>query len=123
MEIEGKIGKIYVIRSPNTEKIYIGSTNEKYLCDRMYHHRSIKNSCSSKQIIEKGNAYIELLENYKYTTKDEMKRREGELIRLNKENCINKYMAGRTYEEYNIFRKEERKKKKEEDIKKKNQEK
>lgn len=92
-------GKIYVIRSPNTEKIYIGSTiNELHI--RFKQHKERRNKCSSKLIIDYGNAYIELLEKYSCKDKIELNKKEGELIRQNKNNCVNYKIAGRTEKEY-----------------------
>ena len=95
-------GKIYTIRSPHTDKYYIGSTTQKYLCDRMSTHRYDLNNrnCASKQIFDAGDAYIELLELYNCNSKEELRRREGELIRLHVNNCVNKNIAGRTIKEY-----------------------
>ena len=85
-------GVIYVIRSPNTRRVYIGSTCTT-LCKRFYQHRiqfdsylrGGKNFISSFDIIMAGNAYIELLEAYPCKTKQELTRREGELIRSDEE--------------------------------------
>ena len=63
-------GKIYTIRSPHTDKYYIGSTVEKYLSSRLNgHNASYKRflndahgKITSFEIIELGDAYIELLE-------------------------------------------------------------
>jgi hypothetical protein len=98
-------GKIYTIRSPHTEKFYIGSTIQKYLSDRMYTHRK-NNTSSSSEIIKLGDAYIELIENYKCNTKEELRKREGELIRLNKDNCVNKQIAGRSNKQWREENKE-----------------
>jgi hypothetical protein len=57
-------GKIYTIRSPNTDKFYIGSTTQP-LFKRFYSHKCIHNSTCSKEIFQCGDAYIELLEDYK----------------------------------------------------------
>jgi adenylate kinase family enzyme len=99
-------GKIYAIRSHLTEQIYIGSTCEPTLAKRMTKHRTnyrdflrIGGSCSSSRfILEFGDAYIELIELFPCEFKDELTRREGELIREN--NCVNKRIAGRTIAEW-----------------------
>jgi hypothetical protein len=101
-------GKIYTIRSHLTEQIYIGSTCEPTLAKRMSGHRgSFKQfqqtgdlPKSSHIIIQFGDAYIELLENFSCNTRDELHRREGHHIRNN--NCVNKVIAGRTHQEYII---------------------
>ena len=90
-------GVIYVIRSPNTTRVYIGSTCTT-LCKRFYQHKKEfdyyvqggKSFISSFDIIMAGNAYIELLEAYPCKTKQELLRREGELIRSDEE-AVNLY--------------------------------
>jgi hypothetical protein len=55
---------------------------------------------TSFKIIEKDfeNCYIELVENYPCNSKNELCRREGEIIRAT--TCVNKNIAGRTINEY-----------------------
>ena len=99
-------GKIYAIRSHLTEQIYVGSTCETRLSKRMVQHRAKyrrflrdgDKSTTSRIILEKGDAYIELIENFPCNTKDELTRREGFHIRAN--NCVNKIIPGRTSTEY-----------------------
>jgi hypothetical protein len=92
-------GKIYSIRSPNNEKYYIGSTTQK-LSMRMAGHRRTKDLITSKKIINSGGAYIELIELYPCNSKEELLKREGEIMREFKDNIINKNIAGRTNKEY-----------------------
>jgi len=107
-------GKIYTIRSPHTDKYYIGSTIEKYLSNRFSSHNSKYNSfligkgnnVTSYEILKLGEAYIELLELFQCNSKLELHKREGELIREHKLNCVNKLIAGRTVKEYLIDNKE-----------------
>lgn len=101
-------GKIYTIRSDQCEKYYIGST-----CNDLYkrldqHKRDYKNYQDGKMnfitsfdVIKYDDCYIELLENYSCNSKNELNKREGEIIRLNKNNIVNKNIAGRTKKEYN----------------------
>jgi hypothetical protein len=91
-----KNGKIYAIRSHQTEQIYIGSTTQT-LTKRLSKHKT--QNCSSKLILQYADAYIELIENFPCNSKEELNKKEGEHIRTN--NCVNKNMAGRTIEEYN----------------------
>lgn len=91
--------KIYAIRSNQTDKIYIGSTVQP-LSVRMAQHRAEhKNgrtdACSSTEIMQYADAYIELIEEIKCENKDQLRKREGEIIR-NTANCVNKCIAGRT---------------------------
>ena len=103
-------GKIYSIRSPNIEKYYIGSTIEK-LCRRLSQHKTNSKSSSnkfysSKIIIEAGDAYIELIENFPCDNKEELCKREGELQRQYKNEIINNVVIGRTQKEYREDHKE-----------------
>ena len=91
-------GKIYTVRSRSRpELIYVGSTTRR-LSERFYKHTHYCNRCSSKQIIDIGDAYIELYELFPSNSKIELERREGEIIRSME--CVNNNIAGRTYEEY-----------------------
>jgi hypothetical protein len=97
--------KIYSIMSPNSGKVYIGSTCQKTLANRMSGHRASfkrwkkgKNGyTSSYEIFECGDAYIELIENCPCNSKDEMRKIEGHHIR-NTETAVNKNVAGRIYD-------------------------
>ena len=94
MENRYKNGKIYSIRSHQTEQIYIGSTCVP-LCKRIYLHKAgykhylkhNKNYISSFEIIKYDDCYIELIEEYPCDNKMELTRKEGEHIRAN--NCVN----------------------------------
>ena len=92
-------GKIYAIRSHQTEQIYIGSTIQP-LNKRMEQHKNRKNigDCSSKIILQYEDVYIELIEFFPCNSKEELNKKEGEHIRIN--NCVNKLIAGRTQKEY-----------------------
>lgn len=100
-------GKIYSIRSSQTDRVYYGSTTQsltkrmsvhksKYLeyLDGKYHY------LTSFDIVQHDDHYIELVEYYPCKTKEELLRREGEITRANKENAVNKCIAGRTRNEY-----------------------
>ena len=87
--------KIYAIRSHQTQQIYIGSTTQP-LYKRFSKHKTMY--CSSKEIMKYQDCYIELLENYACVDKNELNRREGELIRSM--DCVNKNIAGRTDAEW-----------------------
>lgn len=85
-------GKIYIIRSPHTPNVYIGSTILT-LDNRMKQHIRLaslypRDCISSRQIINAGDAYIELFENYPCETKGQLLKREGEFIR-GTPHCIN----------------------------------
>ena len=90
-------GKIYAIRSNMTDKYYIGSTTQP-LHKRLYEHKT-KEDCSSSYIFCFPDVYIELIENYPCNSKEELHRREGELIRENICKVVNKTIPGRSKEE------------------------
>ena len=106
-----KNGKIYAIRSHQTEDIYIGSTTTK-LSKRFYLHKQHfkywkegkYRYTSSYDIIKYGDAYIQLLELCPCDSKMELERREGQLIRSM--DCMNKRIEGRTDKEYRADNKE-----------------
>lgn len=108
---------IYTIRSFKTDKYYIGSTTSP-LYKRLYQHKQdykrnkkgIFGKVSSSEILEFDDAYIELLEKFPCNSKMELERREGELIRQYKNDCVNKCILGRTIEEWKEDNKEQIKK-------------
>jgi hypothetical protein len=100
--------KIYCLRSHQTDEIYIGSTINS-LSRRLSQHKTgfemfkkgYSNLNTSYFLFDKhDDVYIELLENYPCYTLDDLKKREGELIRSNK--CVNKCIAGRTIKKWRI---------------------
>ena len=97
-------GKIYKIVDNTNDNIYIGSTCNT-LKDRMYQHKTKKNTCSSKIIIENGNYDIILIENYSCNDKNELHARERYWID-NTENCINKQLPQQTKKEWTEKNKE-----------------
>ena len=100
-------GKIYTIRSNQTNLYYIGSTTQD-LYKRLYEHKKDyklfnnekKNYITSYEIVKYDDVYIELLEIFKCENKNELNKREGELIRQYKDNVVNKYIPNRTSKEY-----------------------
>lgn len=107
-------GKIYSIRSHQTDIIYVGSTTQP-LSKRLSKHRQNfnrwKNENKNKkyytsfEILKYDDAYIELIEAYPCNSKEELEKREGEIIRAT-ENCVNKRIAGRTQKQYRADNKE-----------------
>lgn len=103
---KSKIYKITPIGENTGCEIYIGSTT-KSLCDRMCGHRcDFKRNKGTmvKELFTKYGAYeckIELIENYPCETGEELRKREGEIIKV--ENCVNKNINGRTQQEYNKY--------------------
>lgn len=98
--------KIYCIRSFSTDAIYVGSTTLP-LCQRIAKHKyeykrwfnGKTDWCSSYLLLGFGDAYIELVEDYPCNSKDQLNRREGEIIRATP-NCVNHCIAGQTRQEY-----------------------
>ena len=96
-------GKIYKIVDLNEEMMYIGSTTKDTLAQRMAQHRSTykKQYTSSHDIFDTygiENCKILLIENYPCNSRDELNKREGELIR--QFDCVNKLIPGRTLKQY-----------------------
>jgi hypothetical protein len=99
-------GKIYSIRSYQTDNIYVGSTTQslsKRLSKHKAHFNIWKNNnkkyYSSFEILKYDDAYIELIEEFSCENRMELEKREGEIIRAT-ENCVNKIIAGRTNKQY-----------------------
>jgi len=94
------LGFIYKIYSDETELVYYGSTENSLNARLSEHKKSIynKHTCSSKLIIESGEAKIELVECLEYENKDDLKFRERYYI----ENfpCVNINCPIRTKEEW-----------------------
>ncbi len=89
--------KIYkIISLSNPELIFYGHTCNT-LIQRMSNHKNKFNNCTSKKIIELGDAQIELVEDYPCNNKDEARSREAFFILNNP--CINKNIPGRTPKE------------------------
>ena len=99
-------GKIYTIRNKGDEAdIYVGSTIQEYLCQRFAVHRQAcrdgKSNCLLHQKMRETDVddwYIELYEAFPCKNKDELLKREGEVIRLI--SSLNKNIAGRTCKQY-----------------------
>jgi len=92
-------GKIYTIRSYQTDKYYIGSTTTslaKRLSGHKSHYKNGRMDISSVEIVKYEDAYIELLEDYPCSNKNELNKREGQLIRQYKNECVNRCIPGRT---------------------------
>ena len=103
--------KIYKIESLLGNKIYIGSTTNDYLSNRMAKHRNRYKDYK----LEKGDKYysfdifdeygiencvITLIENYKCNDINEL--RERERFHIKSLDCVNKNIPTRTLKEYYI---------------------
>ncbi len=100
-----KNGKIYKLVCDATNKIYVGSTTEKYLSTRLAKHKyDFKNrekqnkNLSSCEIFNNDNYRIELIECYECNNKYELEKRERYWI----ENldCVNLIKPTKTRDEY-----------------------
>ena len=108
--------KIYKIVSPQTNRMYIGSTS-KTLKTRLSKHKQdyktwlVDNlKCvSSFEILKFNDHVIELIETCVYIDKLERNENEGYHIKLNQLICVNKKIEGRTHKEYRDTRKEKKK--------------
>ena len=104
-----KNGKIYTIRSYQTDKFYIGSTCST-LTKRLYQHKSRykygTSTSTSREIVKYNDCYIELLEAFECKNKNELRQREGELIRKYKNDIVNCRIENRTTKEWQNDNKE-----------------
>jgi hypothetical protein len=90
-------GYVYALKSPHTDKMYIGSTF-KDINKRLRQH-IYSGKTTSAQIIACGEPYVELLEEFKCDSRIELCRREGHHIKQNKDKCVNHQIAGSTLKE------------------------
>jgi len=97
MENKYQEGKIYKIVCNITGEIYIGSTINKYLSNRILNHKYNPTSVS-RNIIERGDYKIELIKNYPCNSKKELEEEESKYIRENE--CINIVIPNRTKKEW-----------------------
>jgi len=99
--------KIYKISSNITDKYYIGSTTQTLAQRLSVHIRAYKHYIktnnryiTSFEIIKLGDSYITLIEENTFNNKQQLFKREGEIIKLNINNVVNKMIAGRTDKEW-----------------------
>ena len=99
-------GKIYIIKNSINELTYIGSTTQT-LSQRMAQHRKATRNPTAKRYkiyrcmrdLGVENLFIELIEYHTCNTQEELRRREGQLIKEFQPD-LNKHVAGRTLKEY-----------------------
>lgn len=95
-------GYIYKISSPNYDKVYIGSTINKYLSCRkakhVYDYKGFLNGTrhykSSYDVLKYGDCVYDMLERFEYTHVSELRQRESEIMRLFP-NRVNKHFSVR----------------------------
>ena len=85
--------KIYCIEDINGNK-YIGSTCQKYLCQRLSGHRNKDNTCSSNKL-DLYNSFIYTIEEC-----DEENRNEREQYWIDNTNCVNMHNVIHDKKEY-----------------------
>ena len=110
---ELKTGFIYCIKSPNTDKIYIGATfnniHKRFYCHKAQYKAFLKDSnyncCSSKDILKYGSAYIELIKEVQVNNRKELYEYEGKEQRKHTNNLINTSLNNRTLDEKHIYQK------------------
>jgi len=104
-------GKIYIIRSYQTDKVYIGSTTQTLAQRLGKHRRALKlynkgeksGYITSCEILQYDDHYIELIKNFPCDCREELQKKEGKYIRKYKKKgrCVNRCIAGRTKKQYN----------------------
>ena len=82
------LGKVYKIKSPNTDKVYIGSTF-RTLQERFIEHTARCNKTTSKIIIDSREPYIELIEEIKVLDKAELRFYENQYLELYRDIAVN----------------------------------
>jgi hypothetical protein len=109
MENKYEKSKIYAIKSPQTNKYYIGSTYNSLsvrLSKHKNHYKSFLNKkynfITSFEILKYNDYYIELVADYPCLTKRELIKKEGEIIKENLSNLVNKKIDGLTRKESNL---------------------
>lgn len=106
MDNKYKNGKIYKLTCDNSPLIYYGSTCQKYLSSRLVGHKNDK-ACTSKELFQKGNVTIHLIEKYPCTCRKELEARERIYIEFMLNNfthriICNKCIPTRTKKQYRL---------------------
>ena len=113
-------GKIYKIQCHKTGKQYIGSTTRRLLCQRLAshcesylkHRHGYGSYTTSFEILKGGDYSISLIQCYPCSCKDELLQRERHYIE--RMDCVNRNIPGRTKQEYKRDKCAETRKKNEE---------
>src|SRR4051812_37595120 len=94
-----KNGKIYKLISSQTNKIYVGSTAQKYLSRRFAGYKvnfenwinnNVKQSyCTFYELLIYNDVRIILIENYPCESKEQLRQREQFWLDKLKKNCVN----------------------------------
>ena len=103
-------GKIYCLKSKQTDKIYVGSTNNKYLsnrlagdkCDYKRYLNEQGDYITSFELVKFADVYIELITEHSDISKEMLRELEGVEIRKQRNVCVNKRIETRTRNEYYV---------------------
>tara|TARA_R110001592_G_C12711974_1_gene707941 strand:+ start:62 stop:601 length:540 start_codon:yes stop_codon:yes gene_type:complete len=112
MVVNYEHGKIYKITSESIGLVYFGSTARYYLSQRLSDHvnkykgyiKGKTHYVSSFELLKHEDYKIQLIKNFPCANKRQLTTEEGKYIKNN--NCVNKYIPGRTRKEYKIQNKE-----------------
>ena len=85
-------GKIYAVMSPKTDKIYIGSTIQP-LKNRFSQHKNPKASCCSHEILNLGDAYIQIIRLYPCNSRADLELMERYYMDKYADRIINHQLA------------------------------
>lgn len=118
-----KQSKIYCVKSPTINKIYVGSTTKRLLCMRWGCHKydyrkwlETKNNrhyISVFEVMKNNDAFIELIKEYPCSSKEELEQEETKCV-LECKNAVNQQRPRRTSKQWREDNKEIIKKKKKE---------
>jgi len=98
---ESKLGYIYKLSAPDTDKIYIGSTcNPKKRFDQHKRNYNYNGNTSSKVIMGYSGVKMDILESLYFDDKKDLHLREYHHIVENIDNIVNKHHPTRTSAEY-----------------------
>ena len=107
--------RIYKICSNLSDKIYVGSTTQS-LAQRLSEHirdykiylkDNTQKFMMSYEIIKLNDAYISLIEECNFNNRQQLHKREGEVMKEYNNIIVNKLIAGRTIKQWGIDNKEE----------------
>ena len=95
-------GKIYLITSPSTDKVYVGSTVNSLSARLRGHRAKPKENCSSREIIDLGNYVISLLHDFPCNTREELLQEEQRVMELypNKVNYMKAFQTEAELKQY-----------------------
>ena len=84
--------KIYKIVSPNCEKVYYASTTD--ILNYRFNKHKTNRACTSREIIDAGDADIIEIEKYPCSCVEELEDREAYFIVNDWDGCVNERRAG-----------------------------